>query len=87
MTPSAQEIEGWIVSRVGELTGVAGEAIDVRAPLTRHGLDSVALVALAADLEKWLGYRFRANPLEDHPTIEALARFLAGEAARGKRQG
>jgi len=82
VTPSAQEIEDWIAARVGALTGAAREEIDVRAPLTRHGLDSIAVVALASDLEKWLGYRFRANPLEDHPTIEALSRFLAQEVAK-----
>jgi acyl carrier protein len=48
------------------------------------GLDSVALVTLAFDLEKWLGYRFRSNPLNDHPTIAALSRFLAQQAADAK---
>jgi acyl carrier protein len=84
MTRSAQEIEAWIVARVGTLTGVPPSAVDVRAPLTRHGLDSVALIALAADLEKWLGYRFRENPLDAHPTIESLSCFLAEQVA-GRR--
>ena len=84
MSPSAAEIADRMVARVSRLTGVLPAEVDVRAPLTRHGLDSVALIALASDLEKWLGYRFRANPLEAHPTIESLARFLAAEAARGK---
>jgi acyl carrier protein len=66
---------------------VALEAIDVRAPVTRFGLDSVAVVALAADLEKWLGYRFRANPLEEYSTIEALSRFLAEQVAGQDRPG
>jgi acyl carrier protein len=82
VTPSQQEIQDWIVARVSQLTEVPPEEVDVRAPLTRHGLDSVALVALASDLEKWLGYRFRENPLDTHPTIEALARFLAEQVAR-----
>lgn len=77
MTRSVEEIQAWIVARVSALAGVAPEEIDVRAPLSRFGLDSVALIALAADLEKWLGYRFRGNPLEPYPTIEALSRFLA----------
>ena len=81
MTPSAREIEAWMVERVAGLTGVPPAEVDVRAPLTRHGLDSVALIALAADLEKWLGYRFRENPLHAHPTIESLARFLADRVA------
>ena len=82
MTPSAAKIEAWLAARVGELADLPPGDVDVRAPLTRHGLDSVALIALAADLEKWLGLRFRENPLEAHPTIEALAAYLAEEAAR-----
>jgi acyl carrier protein len=80
---SRQEIQDWIVARVSALTGVPAREIDVGRPLLRCGLDSVAVVALAADLETWLGYRFQENPLEAHPTIEALARFLAEQVADG----
>jgi acyl carrier protein len=79
---TADEIRDWLVGRVSALTGVPLAEVDPAAPLTRHGLDSVAVIALAADLEAWLGYRFRENPLERHPTIEALAQFLADETAR-----
>jgi acyl carrier protein len=37
-------------------------------------------VTVVADLETWLGYRFRENPLEDHPTIASLAEYLAEQA-------
>jgi polyketide synthase PksN len=77
MTHSVQEIQDGIVARVSALTGVAPQEIDVHESLLRYGLDSVAVVALAADLETWLGYRFRENPFEAHPTIAALAQFLA----------
>jgi acyl carrier protein len=77
MTPSAEEIRAWIVDRVSHLTAVPPAEVDVGAPFTSYGLDSVAMIALAADLEKWLGHRFRDNPLADHPTIEVLARALA----------
>ena len=87
MTPTAAEIQAWIVDRVSTLTDIPVAEVDVRAPLTRHGLDSVALVALATDLEKWLGYRFRENPLDAHPTIEALSRFLAAEVAGESGRG
>jgi len=85
MTRTAAEIEAWIVDRVATLTDLPPAEVDVRAPLTRHGLDSVGLVALATDLEKWLGYRFRENPLDAHPTIEALARFLAEQVSQKAR--
>jgi acyl carrier protein len=85
MTPTAEEIQAWLVARVSHLTNVPAGEVDAAAPLTRHGLDSVALIALAADLEKWLGYRFRENPTVAHPTIEALARYLSEEVAKQKR--
>jgi acyl carrier protein len=66
-----------MVGRVSDLTELPPGEIDVRQPILRYGLDSVALVRLASDLETWLGYRFRENPLEAHPSIEALAQFLA----------
>ena len=76
MSRSAAEIQDWLVDRISALTKVPTEEIDVRGPFLRYGLDSVATIALVADLESWLGYRFRENPLEDHKTIESLARYL-----------
>lgn len=83
MSHTADEIERWLVERVGALTGVPADEVDPAAPLARHGLDSVAAITVVADLEKWLGYRFRENPLERYPTIADLARFLADETAGG----
>ena len=83
MSRSAQEIQDWIVGRVSALAGVGPGEIDPREPVTRLGLDSVAVVVLAGELEDWLGYKFRANPFEEHPTIEALSRFLEEQVAKG----
>ena len=84
MTRSAEEIRDWLKTRVSNLTGVPPGQIDEKEPLLRLGLDSVGVVTLAADLETWAGYRFKENPLEQYPTIQALAEFLAGESARKK---
>jgi acyl carrier protein len=78
---TANEISNWLVERVGALTGVPADEVDPAAPLARHGIDSVAAITLIADLEKWLGYRFRDNPLDRYPTIAALSRFLAEQTA------
>src|SRR5207249_3568783 len=77
MTPSPAEIQDWLVARVSLLTEIPPAELDVRVPLMYYGLDSAALITLTADLETWLGYRFGENPLDAHPTIEALSRFLA----------
>lgn len=81
MTRTPQDIRDWLVARVSTLTGVPPGEIDPAAPLARHGLDSVALIALAADLEGWLGHPLHENPLERYPTIDALADFLSERGA------
>ncbi|QJW95525.1 acyl carrier protein [Frigoriglobus tundricola] len=87
MTPTADDVRQWLVGRVAHLTGLPVAEVDAHAPLTRYGLDSVALIALAADCEKWLGCEFRDNPLADDPTIDALARALAARVAGPKGAG
>jgi acyl carrier protein len=82
---SAQEIQDWMAARLSRLTGVTPSEIDPHEPVPRYGLDSVALVAFVADLEDWLGYHFGANPLNDHPTLAALAAFLAAQTAADKQ--
>jgi acyl carrier protein len=87
MTHSAHEIESWLVARASTVTGVSPSEIDVNESLLRLGLDSVAVIALAAELEKWLGYRFHENPLDAHPSIAGLSRFLAEQLAEEKHSG
>ena len=84
MSKRSEEIRAWLRERVGELTGLAPGEIKDDEPLLRLGLDSVGVVTLASDLEKWTGYRFRENPLEQYPTIRALADFLAAETSAKK---
>jgi acyl carrier protein len=79
MSLSAEEIRTWLKTRVSNLTGAPPETINENEPLLRLGLDSVGVVTLAADLETWAKYRFRENPLEQYPSIAALAEFVAGE--------
>jgi acyl carrier protein len=79
VTRTAEEIRQWLIERVSTLTGVPKNEVDPTAPLTRYGLDSVALISLTADFEKWLGYRFKENPLDRHPTIDALADYLQNQ--------
>jgi len=77
MSRSAQVIQNWLVDRVSRRLGQLPETIDVQAPFEHFGLDSVMVVTLIADLETWMGWRFHENPLEDHPTLAALAQYLA----------
>jgi acyl carrier protein len=80
------EIQTWMIDRLSRLAGMTPREMDPREPIRRYGLDSVALVTFVTDLEEWLGYRFHSNPLDDHPTVEALAAFLAQETAKTAKQ-
>lgn len=82
MTRSPGEIQDWIAARVAALTGLEPAAVDPDAALSRHGLDSVAVVTLVSELEAWAGYRFRENPLDRHPTIRGVAGYLAERLAQ-----
>ena len=81
MNRTSNEIVVWLKEQVSELTGLPMPEIDVNQPLLRLGLDSVGVVTLAADLEKWTGYRFTQNPLEEYPSISALAQFVSSQTA------
>ena len=81
MSRSAQQIQDWMTNRLSHLLEVTPQEIDPHEPIRRYGLDSVTLVAFIADLEEWLGYRFRSNPLTEDSTLETLAAFLAKETS------
>lgn len=88
MSRSAQHIQDWMIDRFSRLMHAKPQDIDPREPIRRYGLDSVALVTFITDLEKWLSYSFEGNPLDaldDYPTLEALAAYLAEQAAKDDR--
>jgi acyl carrier protein len=82
VTPTAADVQAWLVARVAELTGTPPADLDPAEPVTRYGLDSVAAITLAAELEGRFGFRFRENPFDEHPTLAGIAHFVAEQAAR-----
>ncbi|XUL85489.1 type I polyketide synthase [Streptomyces galilaeus] len=68
---------------IEELAGrlrVAPERIDPRMPLAGYGLQSVELVGMIGELERWSGRSLPATLAWEYPTVEALAAFLADGA-------
>jgi amino acid adenylation domain-containing protein len=76
--PSDDEIRTWLSARLANHLKVPVERLDSSQPFARYGLDSVTLVSLAGELETWLGRTVAPTMLYDEPTIDALARRLAG---------
>lgn len=80
-SPTAADIQDWIVSYLAELLETDPEEVNVTIPFDRYGLDSSAAVGLTGDLEDWLGMGIELDPtlLYDYPTIEALVKHLSGQ--------
>src|SRR5271163_1568741 len=75
---TAAAIQAWMVSELSERLEMGADEIDVREPFASYGLGSIEAVRLAGELSTWLGRDLSAELAYEYPTIEALARHLAG---------
>ncbi len=73
------EIEAWLVARLGRSSASRRKRSIGAAPLASFGLGSLQAVALAGELQDWLGRTLSPTLVYEHPTIEALALVLSGE--------
>jgi acyl carrier protein len=53
--------------------------ISIVEPFANYGLSSVAAVSLSGELSDWLGIELSPILAYEYPTVEALARYLAGQ--------
>ncbi|WP_338863794.1 condensation domain-containing protein [Myxococcus stipitatus] len=72
-----ETIEAWVVEWLALHWQMPAGAIDRRRPLVEQGLDSMAAISLAHDLEQWLGLPLSLSFVWQQGSIEALARALA----------
>ena len=76
MNRSTDEIETWLLERLQMRLGPDSEPVDAHLPFSYYGLDSLDAVALAAELEDWLGEPVSPDVAWDHPTAHAVAVYL-----------
>ena len=77
-SPSESAIADWLVSRLSRESGIHADEVDLGQPFASFGVDSARALLLVGDLETWLGRRLPPIVLWNYPTVEALARHLAG---------
>jgi acyl transferase domain-containing protein/acyl carrier protein len=75
---NAEAIQAWLLSKLSERLGIESHEIDIREPFASYGLGSTEAVSLAGELAEWLGRKLSPALVYEYPTIEALARHLAG---------
>jgi acyl carrier protein len=68
------------VQEIADVMSLAADRVDSREPFAAYGIASVEAVHLVGKLEDWLGLTLDPTLLWDHPTIDALAKHLAGLA-------
>ena len=77
-TRSEADIATWLVARLARESGVDPDEVDLGQPFVSFGIDSARALLLVGDLETLLGRRVPPIVLWNYPTVEALARHLAG---------
>ena len=75
------ELEGLLATILGHELGMPASAIDTERPFPELGLDSMMAMTVLRETKKALGVELSATMLWDHPTIAALAGFLAESLA------
>jgi acyl-CoA synthetase (AMP-forming)/AMP-acid ligase II/acyl carrier protein len=73
-----EAITSWLVARLSREAGIDADEIDLGQPFASFGVDSARALLLVGDLEIWLGRKVPPIALWNYPTVEALARHLAG---------
>ncbi|WP_216216682.1 type I polyketide synthase [Amycolatopsis aidingensis] len=73
------DIIGYLRSAVARLAGMPPDAVATGVPLRELGVDSAGMTRLATDISDRLGRPVPAWAVWQHPTVAALATFLAGE--------
>lgn len=78
LAPSFDDLQTFLLDRLAATLGVSADELDAGEPFTSYGLDSMAAVTLAAELESLVGRKLPSTLLWDHPTVNDLAQHLAG---------
>ena len=81
---SEAEICDWLSAELSQRLGMDSQEIDIRRPFSEYGVESTEAVSLALAMETWLNRPVPPTLVWDYPTIESLARYLAGEPAAGR---
>lgn len=76
------EVQQRIIESLAKELRISPESIAIDQSILSMGVDSVQIVSLMSTLEDWGGFRFPENPLEDHPTVRMLARYISGLSER-----
>ncbi|WP_225912764.1 non-ribosomal peptide synthetase/type I polyketide synthase [Nostoc flagelliforme] len=77
-----EAIESWLVAKVAKHLQMSPQRIDIEEPLAQYGLGSLAAVRISGELQEWLECELSPTLLYDYPSIQTLAKYLAGTSVK-----
>ena len=76
-----EQISDFCVTALANILRISKDRVETGTKFNRLGLDSAMLVYLMMELEEKLDLELSTNDFYDHPTVEALSRFLTEKRA------
>jgi acyl carrier protein len=76
-----EQISDFCVTALANILRISRDRVDIGTKFSRLGLDSAMLVYLMMELEEKLDLELSTDDFYDHPTVEALSRFLVDKRA------
>jgi acyl carrier protein len=76
-----EEISGFCVDSLAKVLRIAKDRIKTDTKFNRLGLDSAMVVYVMMELEEKLDLELSTDDFYDHPTVDALSRYLADRLA------
>jgi acyl carrier protein len=81
-SPSEAVIREWCLDYLSRTLDPLQGPVDPQVEFARLGLDSASSIHFLVALEEWLGRELTPELIFEHPTVAALARYLAEPAER-----
>ncbi|MGD1805490.1 MAG: acyl carrier protein [Trichodesmium sp.] len=75
---SEEELQDWLVSYLSQMLDIDIEEVSTTTSFARYGLNSSASISLIHNLSDWIGQEIDPTIMYSYPTIEAIAKHLAG---------
>jgi acyl transferase domain-containing protein/acyl-CoA synthetase (AMP-forming)/AMP-acid ligase II len=76
-----QSVRQWLAQRLAARVGIRPEELSASKPLAEYGLDSVAAIEIAGELQGWLGISLAPTLLYDCPTLDSLVNRVCHPSA------
>ncbi|WP_232536932.1 type I polyketide synthase [Cystobacter fuscus] len=73
------EVQARLITALAQRLAIDARTLDVRERFSRYGLDSLKATGFIAEVGTMLGRSLSPTLVWEYPTLDALARYLAGE--------